>query len=345
MNISLDSIIQLVQFIGGIAILIFVHELGHFVTARLMRVEVEEFGFGIPPRMVRLFTAGGTLFSLNWLPLGGFVRFKGDNDPGVPGGFAAANPLSRLIVLFGGPFMNISLGILLAAILYYNIGEPIVDQVRVEGISASSPAEAAGLEVGDLLLEVNRTPVQNIENLQEMIYSNLGKPTELTYHRGGQVNTITLVPRDPPPQDGAIGILMGNPTRPTTWSKAIPSGFSLAYDYTRAVLAMPGRAMRGEVRPEERPLGYKGMYDFYRALKDPLPFFMVISLSLGIFNLLPIPALDGGRILFTLPEILFRRRVPPQFENVIHLVGFAVLIVLLIYINLLDFIDPVQIPR
>lgn len=345
MNISFDFVIQLGQFVAGIAILIFIHEVGHFIGARIVRVDVDEFGFGFPPRLLRLFTAGGTLFSLNWLPLGGFVRLKGDNDPAVPGGFAAANPYSRLIILFAGPFMNISLGILLAVILFYSMGEPILNQVQVEGISANSPAEAVGLNVGDLLLEINNVPVQSIDDLHSMIYSNLGKPVELIYQRGEQINTVTLVPRDPPPQDGAIGIMMGNPTRPTTWSKAIPNGFSLAYQYTRAVLALPVRALRGEVTPEERPLGYKGMFDVYQQIQNPLWFFMVISMSLGIFNLFPIPALDGGRILFILPEILFRRRVPPQYENIIHFVGFTVLIILLIYINVQDFINPIQIPR
>lgn len=345
MNISPDFVIQLGQFIAGLAILIFIHELGHFVAARIVHVEVEEFGIGFPPRMARLFTAGGTLFSLNWLPLGGFVRLKGENDPSEPGGLAAASPYARLFVLFAGPFMNIMLGIGLAIILFYNLGEPIFNQVQVQGISENSPAEAAGLNIGDLVLAINAEPIDSVDDLQNTIYSNLGEAIELTYQRGDQINTITLIPRDPPPQDGAIGILMGNPTRPTTWSRAIPSGFSLAYQYTRAVLAIPVRLVRGEATPEERPLGYKGMFDVYQEIQNPMWFFMIISMSLGIFNLFPIPALDGGRILFTLPEILIKRRVPPQYENLIHLVGFAILIILLIYINVQDFVNPVQIPR
>jgi regulator of sigma E protease len=104
--------------------------------------------------------------------------------------------------------------------------------------------------------------------------------------------------------------------------------------------------VQGKVSPQEgRPVGYKGMYDIYQQIQNRLWFFMVISMSLGIFNLFPIPALDGGRILFTLPEILFRRRVPPKYENAIHLIGFTVLIILLIYINLQDFINPIQLPK
>ncbi len=86
------------------------------------------------------------------------------------------------------------------------------------------------------------------------------------------------------------------------------------------------------------------MFDVYQEIQNPLWFFMIITMSLGIFNLLPIPALDGGRILLTLPEIIIRRRIPPKFENMIHFVGFALLLLLLIYINLQDFINPIQLP-
>jgi regulator of sigma E protease len=103
--------------------------------------------------------------------------------------------------------------------------------------------------------------------------------------------------------------------------------------------------MSGQASPEEgRLVGYRGMFEIYREIQSPLWFFMAISISLGVINLFPIPALDGGRILLTLPEIFFRRRVPPKFENALHMVGFALLLVLLIYVNLQDFINPIQLP-
>ncbi len=337
--------VQLLEFIAGIAILIVIHELGHFLAARFFKVEVEEFGIGFPPRIATLFHAAGTRFSINWIPLGGFVRIKGENDPEVPGGLAAANPWVRLAVLFAGPFMNIALGLMLSVVLFYNLGEPVLDKVQIQGISTGSPAESAGLQVGDLILSVNDQEVTSVDELHNLIYASLGQPALIVYQRGDQIAEVSLVPRDPPPEDGAIGILMGYPTQPTTWNRAIPNGISATIEYGRSVLALPLRMVQGEVSPEEgRPLGYKGMFDVYQQIRNPLWFFMVISLSLGIFNLLPIPALDGGRILFTLPEIFLRRRVPAQYENMIHLVGFAMLIILLIYINLQDFINPIQLP-
>jgi len=346
MNISPLLLTQLLQFIGGLAILIIIHESGHYLAARLVKVEVEEFGIGFPPRILKLFDAGGTQFTLNWIPLGGFVRLKGENDPNVPGGLAAANPWARLVVLFAGPVMNLALGVVLAIILFYNLGEPVLNKVQVQSISPGSPAEQAGLQVGDLLVKIDGQPVTGVDQLQKLIYARLGTPTQITYLRGNQTAEVTLTPRNPPPEDGAIGIIMGYPTQPTTWAKAIPTGIAASYDYVKSVLLLPVRIMQGQVSPQEgRPVGYKGMFDIYQQIRAPLWFFMVISMSLGIFNLFPIPALDGGRILFTLPEILFRRRIPPKYENAIHLVGFTMLLLLLIYINLQDFLNPVQLPK
>jgi regulator of sigma E protease len=183
--------------------------------------------------------------------------------------------------------------------------------------------------------------------LQSLIEANLGKEVSLVYERGGQETTINLVPRAaPPPGEGAMGIIMTNPTRPIGLGAAVSRGAQAAYEYSKNVLALPVRMIRGTVSAEEgRPIGFKGMFDIYQTIQNNLYFFMVISLSLGIFNLFPIPALDGGRILLTLPEILLRRRIPPRYENVIHLVGFALLLILMIYINVQDFINPIQLPK
>jgi regulator of sigma E protease len=222
----------------------------------------------------------------------------------------------------------------------------VLDRVEVQGIAPDSPAEQAGLRVGDLIVKVDDQPVGGVDDLQEMIYARLGTPTQITYQRGDLVAEVTLTPRNPPPEDGAIGIVMGYPTQPTTWARAIPTGIAASYEYGKNVLLLPVRMLQGQVSPEEgRPVGYKGMFDIYQQIQEPLWFFMVISMSLGIFNLFPIPALDGGRILFTLPEIVLRRRIPPKYENAIHLVGFTMLLLLLIYINLQDFLNPVQLPK
>jgi len=175
----------------------------------------------------------------------------------------------------------------------------------------------------------------------------LGQPTSITYERGGETLVVNLTPRENPPEnEGAIGIMMGEVTQPTTIPRAFYKGIQACYEYVHTLILLPVNIASGEVSAEQaRPVGYKGMYDIYQQTSNPPWFFMVISLSLGLFNLLPIPALDGGRLFLILPEILLQRRVPPRYESIIHMVGFAVLLLLLVYVNLQDFINPIQLPK
>jgi len=337
---------QLIEFILGLAALIFIHELGHFIAARLLNVEVEEFGIGFPPRLVKLFEHQGTVFSLNWIPLGGFVRPKGENDPEVPGGLAAASPWVRLGVLFAGPLMNILVGILIGILLFYTLGDRITDKVIVSYTTPGSPAEQAGLQPGDLFLTANDKTIDSVEKLQTLIAENLGKPVQIMIQRGEQQIAITVTPRANPPEgEGPMGVALDNPTRPVSLATASYRGVYAAFENVRGILMLPVRMISGEATAQEgRLVGYKGMYDIYQRVQSPLWFFMMISISLGIMNLLPIPALDGGRILLTLPEIIIRKRVPTKYENAIHLIGFSLLLMLLIYINLQDFLNPIQLP-
>jgi len=342
----METGIQILEFALGLIILIILHEFGHFLAARALKIEVEEFGLGFPPRAMKLFRMWGTDFTLNWIPLGGFVRPKGENDPTVEGGLAAANPWKRLAVLFAGPGMNLLIALVLGAVLFYQMGKPVTDKVLITDIAAGSPAEQVGLAAGDLILAINGIAINGQQTLQEQVSASLGKTTTLVYERDGQSYTVTLVPRENPPEgQGAIGIRMSSPTVPISIPEAIQQGASATAENITGLLQLPLRMMSGQASPEEgRLVGYRGMFEIYREIQSPLWFFMAISISLGVINLFPIPALDGGRILLTLPEIFFRRRVPPKFENALHMVGFALLLVLLIYVNLQDFINPIQLP-
>jgi len=336
---------QLLQFILGLAALIFIHELGHFAAARLLKVDVEEFGIGFPPRAVKLFEYKGTVYSLNWIPLGGFVRLKGENDPDVPGGFASASPWVRLGILFAGPAMNLLIGIVLAVSLFYMRGEPAEQTVFITDISPGSPAETAGLLAGDYFMTVNGETVDYIPTLQNLIQSNLGEPVELLMNRSEENLVFTIIPRvNPPEGEGEMGVVLSSDLQSIGLLTAASRGVGATYDYVYAVFSIPVRMIQGEASPEEgRLVGYKGMYDIYQRVQA-MWFFAMISISLGIMNLLPIPALDGGRILLTLPEIIIRRRIPAQYETAIHMIGFAALLLLLIYINIQDFINPIVLP-
>ncbi|MFC1997235.1 RIP metalloprotease [Chloroflexota bacterium] len=299
-------------------------------------------------------------FSLNWLPFGGFVRIKGEGDTSIPDGIAAANPWVRIGVYFAGPLANLLLGVILYAYIISQVGSPILDQVIVSGIAANSPAEAAGLHADDLLLKINSVTVDSTDALRDEIYANLGQPIDIVYERGGVEGTVTLVPRtenEIPTGEGAIGIQMSNPLAPLSVWQALPMGAQATLNQALLIVTIPGEIIKGSIAPEmARPVGYKGIYDMYEyvAEEDPMPdttvnlnvvsFFAMISVSLGIFNLLPIPALDGGRILFALPEIFIRRRIPIEWQNAVNFVFFMALIALFLYINVLDFTNPINLP-
>jgi regulator of sigma E protease len=255
--------------------------------------------------------------------------------------------------------MNILAALLIYAFIFLQLGKPDLSRVQIMDVSADSPAQIAGLEPGDIVVSLDDETIDSSEELRTLIYANLGEEIELTLLRDGETIITPLVPRDPPPADGAIGIAMGHPMVAINPGEAIIVGGQAIYEQAGALISLPGRMISGEIGPEEgRLVGYKGMYDIYTEVREAdaspdstlppgintLSFFASISVSLGLLNLLPVPALDGGRILFTLPEIIFRRRIPQAYENVVNAVGLALLLILIVYINLQDFLDPIVIP-
>ena len=338
---------QLLTFIIGLAVLIFFHELGHFTAARLLNVDVEEFGLGFPPKILKLFRAGGTDFTLNWIPLGGFVRLKGENDPDVEGGFGAASPWVRLTVLAAGPLTNILIGLILGMMFFYSQGEPVPNRVYVDTVVSGSPAEAAGMLEGDLFITANDVDVDYLPTLQEEISSSVGESMVFVMMRDGEPYTVEIVPRTEVPEgEGPIGVVLNYDTQSVSVITAMENGTNEFSRIVNLIVTLPMQILRGEVSPEEgRFVGYRGMFEIYQLIPSRLWFFMMISISLGIFNLLPFPALDGGRMLLIMPEILFRRRVPPQYENMIHLAGFIFLVLLMIWINIQDWINPLELPQ
>ena len=347
---------DLLVFLVVIGTLILSHELGHFLAARARKVQVEEFGVGFPPRLTTLFTAGGTRFTLNAIPLGGFVRPKGEDDPSVPGGLASSSKTTRTIVLLAGPFANVLIAFLAFAVAY-KFAAPDFNRTTISAIAASSPAESAGLQPGDWIVAVDDVAVTTYTSLQEAVAERLGQPVRLEVMRDGQGVFVELVPRAEPPEgQGPIGIVTGNPLLDTTWSESILYGAqSIAYQVD-ALVHLPAQLIRQEIEPEQARLsGLKGMYDMLswageidRSAERPfltLNLVGVISLGLALANLLPIPALDGGRLLFVMYEAIFRRRISPRYEGLAHAIGFALLLGIMVYVNLQDFLNPISLPR
>ncbi|MBW8010123.1 MAG: site-2 protease family protein [Chloroflexi bacterium] len=360
MNIFPDAVIGFGQFIIAIALLIIIHEFGHFIAANLVKIKIEEFGIGFPPRIKKLFEYKGVAYTLNWIPLGGFVRPKGENDPDVPGGFGAASPWARLFVLISGPAMNLMVGVILFAIIFTRLGEPNFNKVVIVEIDPDSPAEAAGLLPGDIFQYVNDIEITDLNIISETINEHLDESVLLTILRDEESIRINLIPRSNPPADrGAMGVEIGPHIVSVSPVRALSSGTRSVYQYMTALISLPAQLISGDISPEEgRIVGYKGMYDIYSTMRqndqdapeylsgvNTLAFFASVTVSLGLLNLLPIPALDGGRILFTLAEIVLRRRIPVVYENAINLIGFAVLLIALLYFNLNDFLNPIDLPK
>jgi len=358
----------IIEFVILFGLLIFFHELGHFVVCRIFKIEVEEFGFGFPPRMLTLGKVGNTIISLNWIPFGGFVRPKAENDDSVEGGLASANPWVRIAVALGGPVTNLGIGILLFSLVFVQAGMPDRGRVQIFDVNENSPAASAGLQPGDIFVSINDEPINSQEELSSIVLQNRGNEISIVIERDGQQIETSATPRiSPPPNEGALGIAMGNPTVQVNLIQAIPMATQATYEQARMLIALPGMLIRGQVQPDQaRFVGPIGIYDMYAQAREldeevsaaapqegastppaifTLSLMAMLSVALGLTNLLPIPALDGGRILFTLPEIITGKRIPQEYENLVHLIGFAALIALMIYITTQDIINPIQITR
>lgn len=366
------GILTLFVFLLALGGMIFVHELGHFIAARWAGIEVEEFGFGLPSyKIATLFKWQGTEFTIHALPLGGFVRPKGENDPNVPGGLGAASPWKRLVVLFAGPLMNLITAIIVFSILIASEGVAVPGTIKIDTVAENSPAQQADIRSGDILLAINGESVSDIQPAIAIIRENLDQPVEMLIERDGEKITITATPLSSrTAQEGALGVALAYPTRPATFVESISGGFTITALQAATIVYLPVALIQGVIAPADaRLIGFKGIYDLFNfaveedvtsrqeaasapAATGPAPkptnyvlnLIGVLSISLGVFNLFPIPALDGGRILFTLPELLFRKRIPTEWENMVNGIAMLLLIGLMLFVNVMDFINPAQLP-
>lgn len=349
----------ILQFVIVLGLLIFLHELGHFLASKAVGIPIVEFGFGYPPRMVKLFTWKGTDVTLNWIPFGGFVRAKGESDTDVDGGMASAPAWKRLIIMFCGPLMNFIVGILILTFMYVSLGTPVSNQVLITEVAVNSPAETVGLQTGDIILEVNNTVLESIENAQGLIQEHLEEEIALSVLRGEENLIIHVTPRANPPEgQGAMGVTLSYPLKPMPVFNAIGYAFQTAYFQGKEFVLLPINLIRGATSAEDaRLVGLKGIFDIYEqadqmdadiniTLAQPLPIFRLsvvamISIAFGLTNLLPIPMLDGGQILFLLPELLFKRPIPQKYVNMVNTGFFMLLILLMVYITVQDFVNPI----
>lgn len=334
-------LVSIVAFVLLLGVLVGIHELGHFATARFFGIQVEEFGFGFPPRLWGR-ARNGTLYSINAIPLGGFVRLKGENgDWEDPRSFGAKPAWQRVIVLFAGAFMNFA-GALILFFLVYTVAPIPLDSPVVGVIQPHTPA-AATLQLGDRIIAVNGHAVSSQEQVHDLTLCSAGQRTTLTIRRHGQTIERTVVPRvNPPPGQGAVGFAGSISWTGTDGLDAIGQALHEPVRFFQAVGAMfspPPCTPEGGVTG---PVGIARATGAAANSVEQLGFGPVVylaallSMNLAFVNLLPIPALDGGRIVFVLLGAARRRRIDPQREGLIHLIGFAALMLFTLVVSAHD---------
>ena len=371
--------------------LVFVHELGHFVAAKRFGIRVTEFGFGFPPRLFGV-RYGDTLYSFNWIPLGGFVKMVGEEDPTDPRSFARRGVASRAIVLVAGAFMNLVVPVVIFTILFMLPHDTLLGgTVVITGVAPGSPAQQAGLRRGDAILSVGGERVLDVEDLVDAVKANAGRPVALNLRRGGLVaglgsspefavyETVEVVPRETAPDlrvvedvgDPAsevslaearrydsrleigdiltqrfIGVMIGltnvrvGKTTDPVWV-AFPKSFATIWD----ILVFTKNGVVEGITTGSNPgiAGPVGIAQATGEVVDRLGISWVfqltalLSVSLAVVNLVPIPALDGGRLMFVMIEWVRRgKRISPKREGLAHLVGFVIVIGFLVFFTYQD---------
>lgn len=413
--------------------ILLIHELAHFIFAKLAGIRVEEFGFGFPPRLLGLWRGKGylkigstrvdiprafglsseleegtwvdsvtrrrddgtyvlerltilasnakdlapnrerdddrvhmrgtvtelepgTLYSLNALPMGAFVRMTGEEDPSDPRSLASQSRGWRIAVMAAGPVVNIIAAVLLL-IGAYTSGFPTQWQVKVTQVEPGTAAAEAGLQSGDLIVAADGERIdEGLAELRSAIRAAPEETIELQVERSGEQLSLTATP-ERREGHGFLGIMMAPwPDRSGLQRYSLPRALrasaSSLFTIARRTLELPIMLIRGTVSSQEaRPTSLVGIsqimtFSLQQSIEWGLAFpalqtASLISLALGLTNLLPLPALDGGRILFVLIEVIRGQRVPPEREAIIHLVGMLILVGLMILVMLQDLVNPI----
>lgn len=351
-------LLSIIIFIFTLLVLVIVHELGHFLVAKKFGIKVEEFGFGIPPKIFGK-KIGETIYSLNALPLGGFVRLLGEDKGGKVQSsrdFRAKPVEQRILVVVAGVVMNLILAwvIFYTVIIYQNfkIIYPTLEQgVFIGHLQADLPAKDAGVNIGDRVLKVDDQEIKKFDDVRNVIKAKNGQPVTLTLvDLNGKVRQLTITPKS---IEGDFKIGVGfSPIALKlykTEGERIFSGITYSYDLTKLTLTGLNRTVNdliaGNVKSASQsvagPVGLANMSNsILSGGREALPFYLwfvgVISLTLSIFNVLPIPALDGGRLLFLVIEATTRKKVKEDVERWVHQIGFAILLALAFLVTYSD---------
>jgi regulator of sigma E protease len=368
----MDVVGTIAAFIGILVVLVLVHEIGHFVTAKWAGITVEEFGIGFPPRIASVMR-GTTRYSLNWIPLGGFVRMLGEDgdveirrlresgltdaeiERAMAGAFTRKPILVRIGVLVAGVVMNFLLAIVLFA-WAASLPQPYpAGPLEVLSIQEGSPAEGS-LEVGDVITAADGRTFERSRQLTEYVIDRAGQPVTLTIVREGEEASVTVTPRELTQEEidagrGAIGFgwrateTGEDPPVAAGIGDAIGLGAATTAEVAVQIPAGLARAVGGllGLNPEgagdaRGPIGIAQITGEVvdAGLVAVVQFVGLLSVNLAVLNILPFPPLDGGRVAVVIMEAVRRRRLHAEREAFIYLAGFAVLIALVILISIQD---------
>lgn len=329
-------------FLAVLSLLIFVHELGHFLAAKKAGVRVEEFGFGLPPRVYGK-KIGGTIYSLNLLPIGGFIRMAGEEMEmalvGDPFCFFTKAPLKRALIVLSGVMGNFLLGWLLFTALFV-VGMPVFsERAVIVSVEADSAARQAGLAEGDVLLTLDDQPVTYSWEVTEYV-KNHQKPIMVKFKRGSEEKSLEVTPRP------MLGVYVSNflwkisqPKYLAPWD-ALKEAFTVLSSVLRGLGGLVQSLFVRHVVPEEvaGPVGMARIISFYAELgwRYLLTLIASISLNLALVNVLPFPALDGGRLIFIGWEVVTRKKINPAWEYRFHQIGMLLLLILFLLITYQD---------
>jgi regulator of sigma E protease len=342
-------LLSILVFILILGVLVLVHELGHFLAARAFGIKVKEFGLGLPPRAKGI-KRGETIYSLNWIPVGGFVSLLGEDDLGKkePGSFASVNRLKRFIVLLAGVTMNFLLALLVFTVIYAQGVYVPTGRVMIAQLQPGSPAVTAGFKEGDVVITANDKVIHSFTEFQDITKASAGQHLKVVVSRNGADTTLNSVPLvNPPAGHGSLGVALTDETAKKNYPiyqapiEGTKQAFNISYQMVTYLGGLVHDLVLGNTKNAGEVAGPVGIaYVTYRGIQLGPDFVWqlvgLLSLNLAVINLLPLPALDGGRIFFVLISSIARRDFKPKLEGYIHQAGLLVFLLLFVVITYND---------
>ncbi|WP_432665017.1 RIP metalloprotease RseP [Wukongibacter baidiensis] len=327
-----------ISFIFVFGLLVFFHEFGHFALAKLNNIKVHQFALGMGPKLIS-YQGKETEYSIRVLPLGGYVKMEGEDESSNDArSFSKKSPLQRISVLAAGPIMNIILAILLLTIVVSAMGMPVN---IINEVTENSPAQLAGLKSGDEIVKINDNDITSWSDVVETISKSQSEVITIEVIRNGGKLSFDIKPMvDEATKRRMIGI---SPAIEKSLASSIVVSTKGVFYGIKQIFVVLSQLIRGELSAGAQVVGPIGMVHFIgeaarSSIYDLLASAANISISLAILNILPFPALDGGRIIFAIIELIKGSPIDPEKEGFVHMIGFVVLMILMVVVLVKDII-------